>query len=96
MRSLPRFTTMWAITVCPSRTVLRHGIQLPLAKYVISGDTYDFKVYVKQDMGSEQTIDLGIQYNDVDGKPQYAMNDKSGKKCASGERRFIGYRNYPL
>lgn len=65
------------------RSATWHGIQLPLAKYVISGNTYDFKVYVKQDSGSAQTIDLGIQYNDADGTPQYPSVDSSS--CASGE-----------
>ncbi len=34
------------------RTDTWHGIQLSLAKYVISGNTYDFKAYVKQDTGT--------------------------------------------
>ena len=60
-----------------------HGIQLPLVKYVVSGNTYDFKVYVKQDSGSEQTIDLGIQYKDASDSTQYPSVDSSS--CVSGE-----------
>lgn len=66
-----------------NRTATWNGIQLPLAKYVISGNTYDFKVYVKQDTGSEQTIDLGIQYKDANDSDQYPSVDSSS--CVSGE-----------
>lgn len=65
------------------RSATWHGIQLPLGKYVVSGNTYDFKVYVKQDSGSQQTIDLGIQYKGADDKTQYPSVDSSG--CVSGE-----------
>lgn len=66
-----------------NRTATWHGIQLPLAKYVISGNTYDFKVYVKQDSGSEQTIDMGIQYKDANNSDQYPSVNSSS--CVSGE-----------
>ena len=65
------------------RSATWHGIQLSLAKYVISGNTYDFKVYVKQDTGSAETIDMGIQYKDASDATQYPTVDKSS--CVSGE-----------
>ncbi len=67
------------------RTDTWHGIQLSLAKYVISGNTYDFKAYVKQDTGSEQTFDLGVQYKDAGGETKYNSVVGYGKACASGE-----------
>ncbi len=65
------------------RSATWHGIQLPLVKYLISGNTYDFKVYVKQDSGSGQTIDMGIQYKDASGNTQYPTVKSSN--CVSGE-----------
>ncbi len=65
------------------RSATWHGIQLPLAKYVISGNTYDFKVYVKQDTGSAETIDMGIQYKDASDSTQYPS--LAGSSCTSGE-----------
>lgn len=65
------------------RSATWHGIQLPLVKYVVSGNTYDFIVYVKQDSGSEQKIDLGIQYKNASNETQYPTVDASN--CASGE-----------
>lgn len=65
------------------RSATWHGIQLSLAKYVISGNTYDFKVYVKQDTGSAATIDMGIQYKDASDATQYPTVDSSS--CTSGE-----------
>ncbi len=67
------------------RTDTWHGIQLSLAKYVIFGNTYDFKTYVKQDTGSEQTFDLGVQYKDAGGNTKYNSVVGYGKACASGE-----------
>lgn len=67
------------------RTDSWHGIQLPLAKYLISGNTYDFKAYVKQDSGSEQTCDMGIQYKDAGAEVHYDSVVGYGKACASGE-----------
>ena len=65
------------------RSATWHGIQLPLVKYVISGNTYDFKVYVKQDSGSGQIIDMGIQYKDASSNTQYPTVKSSN--CVSGE-----------
>ncbi len=62
-----------------------HGIQLSLARIVTSGNTYDFKVYVKQDTGSEQTCDLGVQYKDANDEVHYDSIVGYGRVCASGE-----------
>lgn len=67
------------------RTATWHGIQLPLASIVTSGNTYDFKVYVKQDTGSEQTCDMGVQYKDAGGEDHYDSVVGYGRVCVSGE-----------
>lgn len=67
------------------RTATWHGIQLSLARIVTSGNTYDFKVYVKQDTGSEQTCDMGVQYKDAGGEVHYDSVVGYGRACASGE-----------
>lgn len=67
------------------RTDTWHGIQLSLARYVTSGNTYDFKAYIKQDTGSEQTCDMGVQYKDAGGETKYDSVVGYGKACASGE-----------
>ncbi len=65
------------------RTANWQGMQLPLSSIVTSGNKYDFKVYVLQDTGSEQKIDMSVQYKDADGKDNYPS--VSQKMCASGE-----------
>lgn len=67
------------------RTATWHGIQLSLARMVTAGNTYDFNVYVKQDTGSEQTCDLGVQYIDASGQTKYDSLVGYGRACASGE-----------
>lgn len=67
------------------RTATWHGIQLSLARLVTTGNTYDFKVYVKQDTGTEQTCDLGVQYKDASGETKYDSIVGYGRACASGE-----------
>ncbi len=67
------------------RSATWHGIQLSLARLVTSGNTYDFKVYVKQDSGAEQTCDLGVQYNDASGQTKYDSIVGYGRTCVSGE-----------
>ncbi len=68
-----------------NRTASWHGIQLSLARLVTSGNTYDFKVYLKQDSGSEQTCDMGVQYKDASGETKYSSVVGYGRGCASGE-----------
>lgn len=67
------------------RSATWHGIQLSLARMVTSGNTYDFKVYVKQDTGSDQTCDMGIQYKDASGETRYDTLVGYGRTCVSGE-----------
>lgn len=67
------------------RTDKWEGIQLPLSEIVASGKEYDFKVYVMQNTGSEQKIDMSIQYKDADGNDQYPSLVGYGKMCASGQ-----------
>lgn len=67
------------------RSATWHGIQLSLAEIVSSGNTYDFKAYVMQNTGSEQKIDMSIQYKDANGDDQYPSIVGYGKACASGE-----------
>lgn len=66
------------------RSATWHGVLLPLVKYLISGNTYDFKAYVRQDSGSVQAIDMGMQYKGADGVTQYPTVAKS-ENCVSGE-----------
>lgn len=60
-----------------------HGVQLSLEEYLISGNTYDFTAYVKQDTGAEQTIDMGIHYKNDSGADQWPTVKSSS--CVSGE-----------
>ena len=64
------------------RTDTWHGIQLPLEEYLILGNTYDFKVFVKQDTGLEQTIEMGIHYKDASDADQWRTVKSSA--CANG------------
>lgn len=70
--------------VVKKRTATWHGVLLPLVKYLVSGNTYDFKAYVRQDSGSVQTIDMGMQYKDAGNATQYPTVAKS-ENCVSGE-----------
>ena len=67
------------------RSATWHGVQLSLARMVTSGNTYDFKVYVKQDTGSDQTCDMGVQYKDASGETRYDTLVGYGRTCVSGE-----------
>ena len=65
-----------------------HGIQLPIASYVLTGNTYDFRAYVKQDTGADVNISMLLQYTDANGVAQYVpVNTElpQGKICKSGE-----------
>ncbi len=66
------------------RTQTWHGVQLPLVKYLVSGNTYNFKAYVRQDSGSVQTIDMGMQYKNASNETQYPTVSSSNN-CVSGE-----------
>lgn len=70
------------------RTKETDGAALPISDYVITGENYQFSIWVKQDSGKSQKVSLRLQYTDPNGVPcdvSVIANADTGKSIASGK-----------